>query len=171
MASRSPDDRVGDLAEAIGLAPAPFLQLDGRQVACTDTLAGAGVVRGSRLDAGGSGQHTGAPVVVLVCEAGPASGPAVALPAGRHVVGRSPGAAVRIDDPSVEPHHVLVDVAPGGAVAVVQLTGRVPCRVDGEPIAGAADVIDGSTIESGRAASDSPDPATRTARRRRSRWR
>ena len=72
-----------------------------------------------------------------------------ALPAGRHVVGRSPAAAVRIDDPSVEPHHALLDVAPDGAVAVVQLTGRVPCRVDGEPIAGPAAVIDGSTIELG----------------------
>ena len=64
VAPRSPDDRVGDLAEAIGLAPAPFLQLDGRQVACTDTLARAGVVRGSRLDAGGSAPPTEAPVAV-----------------------------------------------------------------------------------------------------------
>ncbi len=106
-------------------------------------------MRGSRLDAGGSAPPTEAPVAVLVCEAGPASGPTVALPAGRHVVGRSPSAAVRIDDPSVEPHHVLLTVAPDGAVAVVQLTGRVPCRVDGEPIAGPTSVVDGSTIELG----------------------
>ena len=56
---------------------------------------------------------------------------------------------MRIDDPSVEPHHVLLTVAPDGAVAVVQLTGRVPCRVDGEPIAGTTSVVDGSTIELG----------------------
>jgi S-DNA-T family DNA segregation ATPase FtsK/SpoIIIE len=145
------DDRVGDLADCLGIPAEAPLQLDGRHVARHETLARAGVVRGSSLDVASS--HTGvsaaAAGAVVVCDAGPAAGIRTALAPGRHVVGRSPGAAVHFDDPGVEAHHALLDVAVDGTVAVAQLTGRVPCRVDGEPIGSGAVVPPGGVVTMG----------------------
>lgn len=71
--------------------------------------------------------------VVVVCEGGPAAGQTRVLGAGRHVVGRASTAGIRIADATVEPHHAFLDVGRQG-VRLVQLTGRVPCRVDGAPV-------------------------------------
>ena len=68
--------------------------------------------------------------------AGPDAGGTTVLGHGSHVVGRAPGAAVRCDDGAVEPHHLLIEISAAGA-SVRQLTGRVPARVDGEPLSGA----------------------------------
>ncbi len=76
---RSPDDRVGDLADALGLDPGAPLALDGRPVART-TRWRAGSCAGSRLDVAArrrAGAGAGAPSVVG--EAGPGAG-ASALP-------------------------------------------------------------------------------------------
>jgi len=77
----------------------------------------------------------------LVCSwiAGPDAGGTHALPPGRHVLGRAPGADLRTDDPAVEPHHLLLEVGADGAVAITQLTGRAPARVDGA-------TLDGTTV-------------------------
>lgn len=141
VAPRSPDDRVGELADALGVDPARELELDGRPVTRHETIGRAGVVRGSTLAPAGSpgsrrAATAGDGVVLAVCDAGPAAGGTVALAPGRHVIGRSPRAAVRIGDHRLEPHHVVVDVGLDGSVTVVQLTGRVPCRIDGEPVGG-----------------------------------
>jgi DNA segregation ATPase FtsK/SpoIIIE, S-DNA-T family len=148
IAPASSGDRLGDLAEALGLDPARPLHVDGRRVACHDTLARAGIRRGSRLAAAGpSATAVGAGVVVtVICEAGPSAGMATFLTPGRHVVGRAGSARVVVADPSVEPHHAALDVGADGGVEVVQLAGRVPCRVDGEPASGRAEVPDGGVV-------------------------
>ena len=96
VAPRSPDDRMGDLADALGLDPRRRLELDGRPVGRHETLRRAGLARGSRLTVASTGESGSeadpaapvTPVVVVVGEAGPAAGIAVPLPPGRHVVGR-----------------------------------------------------------------------------------
>ncbi|WP_158412340.1 FtsK/SpoIIIE domain-containing protein [Ilumatobacter nonamiensis] len=71
------------------------------------------------------------------------AGPAVTtwhrLGVGRHLVGRSPHAGVRIDDPSVELHHALLTIGVDGAANVTQLSGPVPIRVGTTPWEGAVD--------------------------------
>jgi hypothetical protein len=90
--------------------------------------------------------------VTVVCEAGPAAGLRRTVPAGRYVVGRATSVAVRLVDPTVEPHHAVLDVSPDGAVRLVQVAGRVPCRIDGAPLsldgAGAA-VAPGAVVTIG----------------------
>ena len=44
-----------------------------------------------------------------------------------------PGTAARCDDAALEPHHMLIEISPMGA-ELRQLTGRVPVRVDDEPL-------------------------------------
>jgi hypothetical protein len=64
--------------------------------------------------------------------AGPDAGRRVVLEAGRHLVGRSTGCSVVIDDASIEAHHLMIDVSGPANVELVQLAGRVPLLVDGE---------------------------------------
>ncbi len=66
--------------------------------------------------------------VVVTVEAGPDSGQRLALPPGRHVIGRAAGARVRLDDATVELHHAVVDVTADGRISLTQVAGRVPCR-------------------------------------------
>ena len=58
--------------------------------------------------------------------AGPDAGWCVDLEAGRHLVGRARHCAVVIDDPAIEPYHVLLNVDERGGIDVVQLAGRTP---------------------------------------------
>ena len=69
-----------------------------------------------------------APVGAAVV-AGPACLEWRPLRAGRHRVGRAPGNDLCIDDPDVELHHGLLDVAADGSVSFTQLTGRVPVPI------------------------------------------
>ena len=69
-------------------------------------------------------------VAVVEFESGPAVAAPVALPAGRHVVGRAAGAAVRLLDERAELHHGVLDID-GTGVRFTQLTGRTPCDVGG----------------------------------------
>lgn len=69
----------------------------------------------------------------VAVEAGPDSGRRHPLPVGRHHLGRSAACAVALDDPAVEPHHAVLDVAPGRCV-LTQLTGRWPIMIDGCPM-------------------------------------
>ena len=74
------------------------------------------------------GDNTDEHLVVTV-EAGPAAGSVVALPPGRHLIGRSATCAVRLDDALAELHHAVLDVpaSPSASPTLVQLAGRVPC--------------------------------------------
>ncbi len=171
VAPTSSDDRLGELADALGLDPGRPLHVDGRPVSRHDTLSRAGVRRGSRLVATARWSAVPADVVVtVVCEGGPGAGTATSLAPGRHVVGRAATAHVVVTDPSLEPHHTLLDVGPAGEVAVVQLAGRVPCRVDGEPVHGRTEVPDGGVVVVGasrlriaRASGPAPGGATLAA--------
>ena len=78
--------------------------------------------------------------------AGPDTGRTMVLPHGRHRFGRERAGLV-IDDPTIEVHHLAIDVADG--VRCAQLSGRVPVRVDGRAIAGFVDVPDGAFVEVG----------------------
>lgn len=77
-----------------------------------------------------------APVLSLEVESGPAVDAVAVLGARRYVIGRARGVAVRLDDPEVEPHHAMLDVASDGTVTLMQLAGRVPIMVGGVPVVG-----------------------------------
>jgi S-DNA-T family DNA segregation ATPase FtsK/SpoIIIE len=149
VAPRSPEDRVGELADALGVDPRCPLRLDGRPVGRHETLTGAGLVRGSRLEAADDAaldEPAATTHALVVVEAGPAAGAALTLGPGRHVLGRAASASIPIADPLLEPHHGLLDVGPDGDVAFVQLAGRVPARIAGEPVAGPTAVPAGATV-------------------------
>jgi DNA segregation ATPase FtsK/SpoIIIE, S-DNA-T family len=151
VAPTSSDDRLGVLADVLGLDPGRPLHVDGRPAARHVSLARAGLRRGSRLAAGDAPPHAARadPVVVAVCEGGPGAGAATPLAPGRCIVGRAATAGVVVDDGALEPHHALLEVAPDGSVELVQVAGRVPCRLDGEPLAGRSAVHDGGVVTLG----------------------
>ena len=78
--------------------------------------------------------------------AGPDAGRMIALPSGRHRFGREPTGLV-IDDPALEVHHLAIEV--GDHVHCVQLSGRIPVRVDGQTLSGFVGVPDGAFVEAG----------------------
>lgn len=85
------------------------------------------------------------PILWLRLDAGPDAGRTITLPGRPLVVGRSHGIG-HIADPFIEAHHLLIDPT---RRTVMQLSGRVPTRVDGNPIGAAATISDGSVIEVG----------------------
>ena len=80
---------------------------------------------------------------------GPDAGVAVSLPVGRHFVGRAHTAGFRCDDHALLPHHALIEVAADGTVALTQLTGRSPLRVDGRATDAQTELISDSVVEIG----------------------
>ena len=179
VAPGSLDDRLGDLADALGLDGQGALVLDGRPAACHEPLGRAGVRHGSQLTTATNGRYglagSATPVVTVVTEAGPSAGRVVALGPGQHVIGRAPGVDVALADPALEPHHAQLDVDEIGGVRFVQLTGRVAARVDGEPIGSPTAVAVGQRLDlgtsrlrvepaaDGSAADDGRGPAALTA--------
>ena len=144
---------AGELARAVGLDPAAGVMIDGVEVDPATTLARTRVRTGSLV-----GQITGphraddapaARLVMVVQVAGPAVGAPVGLGPGRHLVGRAHGAAVRLADPDVEPHHAVLDVGLDGAVTILQLAGRVPVIVGDVPVGGTTPLRHHVTIELG----------------------
>ena len=105
-------------------------------------------------------------------ETGPDAGGTRRLDTGRHLVGRARTAAVRCDDPSLEPHHALLELHADGTLQLTQLTGFVPLLlIDPQgatsaieaPIALHGDAliaVGGSTLALVRAAPSRPAPAT-----------
>ncbi len=161
VAPASCDDPLGALGDALGLDPRLPIRVDGRAVPRHEPLSSAGLRRGSIVGAsragpraserGGSvdgGPAIGAdqPVVVVVGEGGPGAGTVTPLGAGLHVIGRSRAVAVPLGDAMLEPHHALLDVAADGSVELLQLSGRVPCRVDGQPVGGRTPVPDAGVV-------------------------
>ena len=131
-------DSIADLARALDLPATSGLTIDGRSVASHEPLVAAGLRVGSvighepidpeplHVDSSVGGVE----VAVLV---GPACERWVRLGPGRHRVGRAPTAAVRVDDPGVELHHGVLDVAADGSARFIQLTGMFPATIDGAP--------------------------------------
>lgn len=83
-----------------------------------------------------------------VWRTGPDAGASIALPPGRHLIGRAHTAGFRCDDQTLQPHHALIDVV-DGAVHLTQLSGRTPLRVDGHAIDSAAELTSGSVVDVG----------------------
>ncbi len=84
-----------------------------------------------------------------VWRTGPDAGASIAVPAGRHLVGRAHTAGIRCDDSTLQPHHALVEVSDDGTARLTQLTGRVPMRVNGLAIDGATDLTRETVVEIG----------------------
>jgi S-DNA-T family DNA segregation ATPase FtsK/SpoIIIE len=130
------DDTVRALADRLAVKS---LWVTGRELQPNERLCDVDELRiGTRLarsDPTLSGISNNLGLVDVAVVAGPAASAWQSLPAGRHLVGRSAHAGVCVEDPAVEPHHALVEVGLNGAVDVVQLTGVVPIRVDGQPLA------------------------------------
>lgn len=83
--------------------------------------------------------------IALRLDAGPDSQRTIRASAEPIVLGRAAGPG-RIDDATLEAHHAVVD--PRRRV-VVQLTGRIPARVDGLPVGNGRAIVAGSVIEMG----------------------
>lgn len=158
----SPADTIGDLARLVGLGS---LAIDGRAVAADTRLADAGLRRGVRLTATATRRPAPGGEWLVDPLTGPAVSRPVGLPCGRGVLGRSAAADVRLPDGDLEPHVGLLDVRPDG-VRFTQLTGRLPVRSAGIPIAGTRQLADGDELEVGahrlrisRPAAADPAPA------------
>ena len=96
--------------------------------------------------------------------AGPDAGRHVELAAGSHLLGRARHCSLRVDDPALEAHHLVIDIGDDGSVEVAQLAGRAPVMVDGncaEGRAAAARVVEvgDSRLELGRDASPIDPPS------------
>ncbi len=131
-------DSVADLARALDLPATTTLAIDGRPVDAHDRLVDTGLRVGSsvtvaRPDAPVVGRQPPGDGVRIAVSVGPGCAPSITLPPGRHTLGRAATAAIRVDDPAVELHHGIVDVAADGAVTFTQLTGTFPATVDGDP--------------------------------------
>jgi DNA segregation ATPase FtsK/SpoIIIE, S-DNA-T family len=141
-------DSVADLTMALDLAPTTALAIDDRLVAPHERLIHTGLRVGSAVTApallpssappvqvpDGSSPRAGRDVSVAVAIAvGPACERWITLRPGRHTVGRAASAEVHLDDPAIELHHGVLDVANDGAVSFTQLTGSVPATVDRVP--------------------------------------
>ena len=127
-------DTIAELARALDGEPDAGLWIDGGLVAATELLTASGLHVGSEVAivGGQDPMHPSSPVEVAVI-AGPSCDGWRPLPAGRHCIGRSPTARLRLDDPALELHHGVVDVGTDGSITFTQLTGRIPARLDGVP--------------------------------------
>jgi S-DNA-T family DNA segregation ATPase FtsK/SpoIIIE len=124
--SADPDATVQSLLAVLpGQAAAHRCFAGHRELNPRDTLAGCPLVSGAVLTVGGPGAGpyvlpVGAAGAVRVV-AGPDAGTVVWLPAGGHLVGRSPQAAVRLHDADVSRRHARLDVDPAGNATVTDL--------------------------------------------------
>ncbi len=127
-------DTVGALAERLGTAG---LWTTGRVLGPSERLADVDELRiGTRLQRDSDGAHAADAsdahtIVEVAVVAGPATSNRVALPAGRHLIGRARHAQLHLHDPAVEPHHGLLLIDEDGAIELVQLSGSTPFRVAG----------------------------------------
>ncbi len=141
---------VADLARALGIDPF-VLTADGRHQPPHRLLAdveglGPGTTIGTRV---GRPEDEAQDVVEVAVTAGPACSPWRRLPAGRHLVGRAPDAAIPVDDPFLGRSAGVLEVTAEGEVAFVQLSGAVPARRAGIPSPARAELSPGVPLEVG----------------------
>ncbi len=148
----APTDSMSDLARALDLPPTAALSIDERPVAHHERLVNTGLLVGSAVTL----TRTAAPRrattegVEIAIAVGPACERRTTLAPGRHTVGRAATAAIRLDDPSVELHHGVLDVAADGSVSFTQLTGAFPATIGGTPCRPAQPVADALSIGNSR---------------------
>lgn len=138
IALRTAGDTVADLTEALGLAATRRLLIDGcvappaQQLVESGLRSGSSVTVGAAPDSGAklvNQTGSGRDVLVVSITAGPDCRLVGAVETGRWIIGRSPTAHLRVEDPTVELHHVMVD-ADIDTVRVTQLGGQVPMLLD-----------------------------------------
>jgi S-DNA-T family DNA segregation ATPase FtsK/SpoIIIE len=134
IAPRTAGDTVADLAKALGLGATRQLLIDGQARPPAERLVESGLRSGSSVAVASAAaklvNETGSARDVLVVRitAGPDCRLVGAFETGRGTIGRSPAAHLRVDDPTVELHHVMID-ADMDTVRVTQLAGQVPVRL------------------------------------------
>ena len=131
--------RSVDVLHGVGATPDEFV-VDGRIVAARLRLDATGVRHGSVVASVAAGTSTPAiepaAVIEAVWTAGADAGDVVGLGVGRHVIGRASTAVVRCEDPSLEPHHAVVDIDADGTIWLSQVAGPSPILVDDRPATG-----------------------------------
>jgi S-DNA-T family DNA segregation ATPase FtsK/SpoIIIE len=148
VAPRTAGDTVADLSEALGLAASRRLRINGCVKPPAQRLVESGLRTGSSVAGGAGGcpragdaskpvNETGSDCDLLVVSitAGPDCHVVGPVETGRWIIGRSPLAHLRVDDPTVELYHVVID-ANTDTVQVTQLAGQVPVLLDDLPISG-----------------------------------
>jgi S-DNA-T family DNA segregation ATPase FtsK/SpoIIIE len=160
-----PDHLVGDLQAALGV----YLELTGRQeLFCERTnawldparlLVSAGLRTGDRLvladpalplPTNGAGPIPRA-LVDLRVVGGPAAGRTIALPAAEHKIGRLRYASVVLNDPDVSPVHLILSVAPSGAVTIRDMGSERGTFLSGKRVVTASEAVaPGECIQAGK---------------------
>lgn len=77
---------------------------------------------------------TAPPTLICRFVSGADARPTIYLGPGRHLLGRAPGAQIRIDDPTVDSHHLVVTLYQNGGIEIVQISGKEIVQIDGSPI-------------------------------------
>ena len=122
----NPDATLGDLVRAVEGRSADGVDrvtVDGRAFPASCPVADAGVPNGACVTAGPApgGHRSAPPWPELAVVAGPGAGQRFPLGVGRHLVGREPPAAIRLDHHTVSREHLVLDFAASGAVSVTDL--------------------------------------------------
>lgn len=117
------------------------------------TLAASQLRTGDRLEVGEAARtHVSAKAlgeVQIVIAAGPAAGQRFVVGEGRHVIGRSSSADLRVHDDEISRKHVAVSVL-HEAITVEDLGSTNGTRVDGVMITGPTPLQPGHVVEVGR---------------------
>lgn len=107
--------------------------------------------------------QTAATSWIGVWRTGPDAGASIALPVGRHLIGRAHTAGFRCDDHTLQPHHALIEVV-DDKIHLTQLSGRTPLRVDGCPTDCAMELTSGAVVDVGTSTLVLIADSARTAR-------
>ncbi|WP_448617683.1 FtsK/SpoIIIE domain-containing protein [Geodermatophilus sp. URMC 65] len=136
------DERLGAVLPPLVAAlrlPSAELWSGSTRLAPELPLTDPALLHGALLGLGRPGPRPGAAAGSSALElhvvGGPDAGTALPLDRGRHVVGRSSDATVRLTDPDVSRRHVLVEVGAGN-LTVRDLGSSNGSRLDGAPLDG-----------------------------------
>jgi DNA segregation ATPase FtsK/SpoIIIE, S-DNA-T family len=78
----------------------------------------------------------GMPTMICRFVSGVDARPTCYLGPGRHVLGRAFGAQISIDDPLLDPHHLILTLGQDGEIRITHISGVRIAQIDGEPIGG-----------------------------------
>jgi S-DNA-T family DNA segregation ATPase FtsK/SpoIIIE len=125
---------VDAIRRTVGADPHAPVSIDGTPVLTTGAMTDAGLVDGVTLTIGPPVSLPEPATIDLVVASGPAAGQRIALPEGRHVIGRGATCDVTIADHSISRIHLAMTVRPG-ATTITDLDSANGTRVDGLPLA------------------------------------
>ena len=147
---------TGALSEQLGVAARSLrIRRTGLILAPELPLADADLRDGDRLELLGGHEGTLADTVArdtvaeLLVTGGPEAGRRLPLTAGRHVVGRGPGADIVVPDPSMSRRHLVFDVA-RDEIQVGDAGSSNGTFLEGRELAEPLPLLDGQIVEAGR---------------------